>query len=153
MSTVQARAGYIAKHQFGVFPELRFEYTPLDYEGRMNIDKAQRDAADNPQKLTALTCATIKQHLQSWEANQSHLFSHVPGQPAGDALPLNVASIRQLKPALIDRLFVVIMGIAAGDPVPSASEAEAEDYADTLIRAAAESKTPGLVAEEKETGN
>jgi hypothetical protein len=153
MSTVQARAGYIAKSEFGVYPELRFEYTPLDYEGRQKIDKAQREARENPEKSTLLTCSTIKNHLQGWEANQSHLFSHVPGNPDGDALPLTVTSVRQLKPMLIDRLFLIIMGFAASDPVPGASDEESEDYADTIIKAASENKSPGNVAEEKETGN
>jgi hypothetical protein len=151
MSTVQARAGYIAKSD--LHPALKFEFTPLDYENRLKIDKAQYDSRENPEKKTLLTCSTIKNHLASWEANQSHLFSHVPGNGEGDALPLNVTSIRQLKPILVDRLFLIIMGISAGDPVPGASDEDAEDFADTIIRAAGAGITPGSADAEKQAGN
>lgn len=153
MSTVQARAGYIAKHQFGVHPALRFEFTPLDYESRLKIDKTQREAANNPEKMALLTFSTVKNNLASWEANQSHLYSYVPGSDEGATLPLSVGNIRQLQPTLVDRLFLIIMGISGSDPVPGANDEEVEDYAATLIAAAADGVSPGTAAEEREVGN
>lgn len=153
MSTVQARAGYIAKSEFRLYPALKFEFTPLNYEERLRIDKAQYAARENPERKAVLTFSTIKSNLASWEANQSHLFSYVPGADSGDTLPLTVSSIRELQPQLVDRLFLIIMGIAGSDPVPGASDEEVEDYADTIIKAAADGSPEGVIAVEKEIKN
>ena len=151
MSTVQARAGYIAANE--LHPALKFEFKPLDYEGRAKIDKATHESQGNPEKWTLVRCSAIKNQLASWEANQSHLFSHVPGDPPGDALPLTVSSIRQVIPVLVDKLFYIVMGGMASDPVPGASEEETSDLADTIIKAAAEGVSAGSAAAEREAGN
>lgn len=151
MSNVQARPGYFAKCP--LHPALAFSFTPMDYLEREKTDRARRDAHDNPEKLAALVFATIKTHLTTWQANQSHTFGHIAGSSDGDALPLTTASIRLLKPPLTDKLFLLVMGSMASDPSPGATEEESEDYAAMLLKAAEEGITPGSSNEALDKGN
>jgi hypothetical protein len=152
MSTVTARKGFLRKTE--LHPGLEFMFKPMDYESREKVNKAIRDAHDNPEKKTLLTCSTIKQQLASWDADNRHLFHFdADTDKKGEVLPLTVASIRQLRPVLIDGLFLIVIGAIASDPIPGATEQEEEDFAATLIKSAAENVSPGSVAAEREAGN
>lgn len=115
----------------GLHGELRFSYRPMLPEERNALRRVIGEAAGD--KGNMLLQAALTKHLVDWNATDDQ----------GDAVKISQDGVRRLPPALYDRLYLIVSGIDASDPLPDATEEEESEYAAMLRKAAETGAAPG----------
>ena len=125
--------GYIAAVA-GLHPAVRFEFRPM-----VHAERAAANAGimvDNLAKASAVQCAAISKALRSW-----------------DIEGLELRQTDMLRPALVEKLYGIVSGMAASDPDPEDIETS-RDAADIYLATMdGNGRIPGLIREERDRGN
>lgn len=124
----------------GIHQGITFEYRPLLVEQSEELDReyAKLPAA----KAVLLRAAALSRQIVSWnETDQS-----------GKPVPHTAEVLRRLPPILFWTINGIIIGTAAGDPLPDATPDEDSEFL-KAAKAEAEGKAPGTEALRADQGN
>lgn len=99
------REGYIAAAE-GFYPAVSFHYRPLVFE--LTIAARDHYLMDGPEARGAVAVGFVKKCLLDWDVKD----------PDGGRVAIGYETIRRLNPALLERLFYVLIGTHKSDPLP-----------------------------------
>ncbi len=116
--------GYIAARD-GMHGELRFTFRPMLSEEVDAVGSVldQNNVARSHETIRGV----LVKHLTSWS----------------DERPINAASVRILKPALWNRLYLIVAGKQASDPDPKATPADRDEWLEDVLEAGRTGQTVG----------
>lgn len=114
--------GYIAAEP-GLHGALRFEFRPMLLAQRTPL--LDRWEKLEPTKRDAIMAEFVTPNLLSWSLTDAR----------GATVPISAANVLRLRPALQGKLVNVIMGLAAGDMDPEATDADRSATAELELRA------------------
>lgn len=132
--------GYIAEiprlHQ-----SLTFDYRPFTNEQRQQLIQengklGEANAARNSAKVLATK-------IKSWDLHDEK----------GNVAPISPLAILHLRPALYDRLFVIVLGLAPSDEPVGSDQSDAATSLADLLAAQEGSVLPGEAAQDRHAGN
>jgi hypothetical protein len=110
--------GFIAQRD-RLHPALRFEFRPCLAEERALFIRQNVNLGDKEQ--IARNTKLLKEKLLSWDLKQR----------SGDTAPIQHDALRRVKPALLERLLGIVLGLDAPDEDPTKSPEEiTQDAAD-----------------------
>ena len=141
--------GYIAPVE-RLHGALRFTYHPMLAE---RVDAIDRGLAElTPEKGHEVLRAAIKEHLRSWDLKRP---ADCTEGHKGEAVPVTLANVRRLPYRVFNRLYRIIAGLAASDPLPDGeADGEQEDgYVKALLESTASGKSLARTLVEHEAGN
>lgn len=100
-----------------MFEDVRFEFRPCLHEERLGLDLANPRLL--PKELAQRTYKLIAEKALSWD---------VKARPdAEEHLPIKTDTIRRLHPAIIERLYAIIVGDIPSDEDPQQTEQHTEE--------------------------
>lgn len=122
--------------------EVNFTYRPMLPEERDPVREAmQKRPAEQAIKILE---AAVAKHLVTWD---------VTHPKTGAEIVISYESVRHLPPQLLDQIYLIIAGTIPSDPLEGETTEENDDYATSLLKAAANGTTPGGEAERAAMGN
>ncbi len=112
--------------------QLTFRYRPMLFADFKAMTAEAEKLAPRPQET--LYAAAIAERLVSWDA--------VDG-PAAQPAAISTASVLRLPPNIRLRLWTIITGWEASDPIPNASKPESDAYVQRLLASGGDGKPAG----------
>ena len=100
-----------------LFDDVRFEYRPCLHEERLGLDLANPRLT--PKELAQRTYKLLADKLLSWDVKAD--------ENDDEHLPIKLDSIRRLHPAVIERLYAIVVGDIPPDEDPMQSDRETEE--------------------------
>lgn len=122
--------------------ELNFTFRPMVPNERDDIYAVIRRFADDPRKYNEVISKAIADKVQEWDARDTN----------GKTYPITPRNAANLQPELFDKLYNVLMGTRASDPVEDQTEEEHGGYVASLMGTRT-NKPPGDVQTEADAGN
>lgn len=116
----------------GLHEAVQFEYRPMLPEQVELTEAEVNKLGADPRKAVRLVAAQVSQHLIGWDQKES----------GGSEAPVDFETVRRLRYQVLNKLYKIIAGLIASDPLPGATKQEQGDDA-TAIIAEAEGKKPG----------
>jgi hypothetical protein len=117
--------GYIAGVD-RLYPAVRFEFRPTLHEERREFFRTGENKRTGGDEVAHIA-AFLERKITSWDLKR--------GDSTG--LPIEVASFKRLKPALLGRLSDIVLGIQAPDEDPDATAKDKAQLAADKTEAAA----------------
>lgn len=93
----------------GLHGAVTFQFRPMLYEQRQRVSELLKAAATG--EATQVLAAAICQQVLSWNLPRK----------------LKPANVRRLRPKLLDRIYLIVAGHEASDPLPSGQAVETYD--------------------------
>lgn len=117
------QGGFIAANH-GLHGELRFRYRPMLVEEFQAIEFFRSQNKTDIKKVLSRQRAEVLKRLKAWSLTDRR----------GDSVPLNDASMRNLRPELWYRMYDIICGVAASDDDPNENpgDDDGEDLTEKL---------------------
>lgn len=128
--------GYIAGVD-RLYPSVRFRFRPVLTQNRAVID-SQMPAGGDPRKSETLAATVICAQLESWDMQKPKTM----GSDELVAIELEASEVLRIPPALMNRLYRVVMGIDPPDEDPEASDDKRDNDAAEDIQAALAGMSP-----------
>ncbi len=130
--------GYIREEE-RLYPALRFQFRPLTFAERDAV--ASSITGKSPSESAEMFCKAVVAHVTKWDAVEDN-----------KALPIDLETVRLMRPNLVDRLYNIISGRLCGDYDKEAPQAPQEKM-DSALKSALYGKPPGQVKEERAEKN
>jgi hypothetical protein len=121
--------GYIAAAE-RLHGSLSFVFQPLLAEQRDAVDEARRFRS--AREGSDMVATAITKALREWDLRDEH----------GCPVAVGLGSVRRLRPALLDKLYAVIAGWSASDPVLDVAGVQDQTDEARLLAAAGLGCTP-----------
>ncbi len=138
--------GYIAAEK-NLYPALRFTFRPVLVQER-NRHVADNAKLGDPAKGTLNTARLLALKVKGWD-----LKFPAKSKRKGEVVPLNPDNILKMQPALYERFWMIVLGLAASDDDPEATiEQQEESLVDQLAAADAD-KGPSTIGAAREERN
>ncbi len=137
---IYTQDGFIAASP-GLHGELQFTYRPFLMEDRARY-MVQVEKLPLAQQY-GKAAAELGKRLASWSLEN----------PDGTPLKITTDNVRRVKPALLDRLWLIVLGIEASDIDPQWDTEQTEEHVEAIEEAAAAPAPIGDVLEEKAAKN
>lgn len=113
---------------------LRFQYRPMLPE---DVDALLSESRVMPaRQATKLLAAAVAERLVSWDAIA----------PDDTTATIDVEHVRSLPWRIFQRLYNVVAGLQASDPLPKAAKPQTDEMVQRLLHAAGDGKPAGLAA-------
>lgn len=109
------------KGEPGLYGDVEIEMRPMLVEERDQLQSVVQSKP--PAVFNAAIRAELAKRIVSWNATDDR----------GQAVEVNAANVGRVPPKLYDRLYWVMTGRDAGDPLPGATDGESDDYLKNLI--------------------
>ncbi len=135
------QTGYIEAVD-GMHEAVNFRYRPMLPE---DVEFAEHEAnkiGADPRKAVRLIAARVSQQLVEWDQKEED----------GKDAPTDFETVRRLRYQVLNKLYRIIAGLVASDPLPGASKEEQADEVDAIIAEAA-GRPPGHEALEAAAKN
>lgn len=114
-----------------LYPAVRFRFRPMLTQNRAVIDN-QISLSRDPRKTESIAAQVICAQLEAWDLVK----------PDGETIKLTVSEVLRIPPALMNRLYRVVMGMDPPDEDPDVPDAQRDDNADEAVTAALAGQTP-----------
>ena len=126
--------GYIAAVD-GLHDAVQFEYRPMLPEEVEFTEAEVNRIGGDPKKAVRLVAAQVQRHLVSWDQKDAD---------AKDA-DITFDNVRRLRYPVLNKLYKIIAGLVASDPLPGGTERDERDEVTAIIAEAA-GQPPGHAA-------
>lgn len=117
--------GYIAERT-GIHEACTFKYRRMLHAARARVHNAGRVGPDAGNKATYLALET---HLEEWDV----VKIDPTDESKVEVLPIKAVHIARLAGDLIEKLFAVVAGYSASDPLPDQSVTATKDELDAIM--------------------
>lgn len=134
------KAGYI-KESANHHDSLSFEFRPMLPSEVESVEQAI-SKEQHPEAGVNIMAVALADHLVEW----SELVKD------GGKRPINWEAVSRLQYAILNRLYRIVTGIEASDPIPHATKEQGNGYVDSL-RAKIKGKAPGAAELEADAKN
>lgn len=120
---------------------MSFEFRPMLPSEVESVEQAI-GKEESPEASVNIMAVALADHIVAWSETDQ----------AGGKRPVNWEFISRLHYAVLNRLYRIVAGLDASDPIPRATKEQGNGYADSL-RAKLKGKAPGAAEQEADAKN